>query len=436
MAKTAAQLKAEIKDIRNKIDAEVKKYDGQPMPDDVTKQCRAWDFELGGNETEGKTGLIAQYLEAAEHEKVAASNRQHLADLFSDGDAPKPTGDGKVSASTKNALRTLGAQFINDPQFKAWHASLTPNGQAISENMGVKSPMVSFDNVSPLQASLVTGLSSTSAGALVEPYRLPGITPLERDEITILDLVTRIPVSTDAFEYVRVTTETNAAAATLEATATNDGAKPESAVAMAVVSGIIETIAHWIPITRRAASDANQIMAYIDSFLRWGLLDALANEVLNGDGSTPNLVGLASTANTQSQAYDTDLLVTTRKARTLVRTNGKATPTAYLMNPVDWESIDLLTDNENRYYFGGPARMGMPVLWGLPVVEEERQASGAAWVGDWRELLLFDREQTNVYMTDSHSDFFIRNILVILAELRAGAGVRRPKAFVEIDMTA
>ena len=130
------------------------------------------------------------------------------------------------------------------------------------------------------------------------------------------------------------------------------------------------------------------------------------------------------------------MLTTTRKARTLVRTVGKATPTAYLMNPTDWETIDLLQDNQARYFFGGPSQMGMPVLWGLPVVEEERQAAGTAWVGDFREGLLFDREQTNVYMTDSHSDFFIRNILVILAELRAAFGVRRPKAFVEIDMAA
>ena len=161
-----------------------------------------------------------------------------------------------------------------------------------------------------------------------------------------------------------------------------------------------------------------------------------SEEVLNGDGSIPNLVGLANTPNTQSQAWVTDILTTTRKARTLVRTVGKATPTAFVMHPTDWETIDLLQDNEARYIFGGPQRLGTPVLWGLPAVEEERQAAGVGWVGDFREGLLFDREQTNMYMTDSHSDFFIRNVLVLLAELRAGFGVRRPKAFVEIDLTA
>jgi HK97 family phage major capsid protein len=424
MSRTAAHVKAEIQELRGKYEALIAKND--PAHDD---ELRSMDGNL--------EDLLAEYSQRSQDEQRASSNRQAMEQIFGNFDEKiKPTSDGAKRDEAKNANLSMGARFIQDEQFRAWHASLTPNGQHISENMPVKSPVTSFNTPAPLGAALVTGLSSTSAGALVETQRLPGITPLERDEITILDLVTRIPITTDAFEFVRVTTETNNAAATLEATSSADGAKPESAVAMAVVSGIIETIAHWIPITRRAASDASQIMAYIDAFLRWGLRDALADEVLNGDGTTPNLVGLANTSNTQSQAYSTGLLETTRKARTLVRTVGKATPTAYLMNPTDWESIDLLTDNENRYYFGGPMRMGMPVLWGLPVVEEERQAAGAAWVADWREGLLFDREQTNVYMTDSHSDFFIRNILVILAELRAGFGVRRPKAFVEIDLTA
>jgi hypothetical protein len=36
--------------------------------------------------------------------------------------------------------------------------------------------------------------------------------------------------------------------------------------------------------------------------------------------------------------------------------------------------------------------------------------------------------------TDSHSDFFIRNIIAILAEMRAAFGIIRPSAFVEVDL--
>ena len=428
MIKTAAQIRAELKTLRDTQAAELAKYPDGDMPESVADELRAADMKIAD--------MLAEFSQRQQDEGRAKSNRDAMSAIFASDQKSEPVSDRPRNAEREAVKRSLGERFVRDPQFAAWHQSLTQGGQRISDNMPVKSPVISFSSQPTIGATLITGLSSTSAGAAVIPQRLAGITPFERDMITVLDLVTRIPITSDAFEFVQVTSETNAAVPVLEATSANDGAKPESAAALAVVSGIIETIAHWVPITRRAASDANQIMAYVDDFLRWGLQDTLADQVLNGDGNTPNLDGLATQASTQSQAWDTDILTTTRKARTLVRTVGKATPTAYLMNPTDWETIDLLQDNNNRYYFGGPAQVGLPVLWGLPVIEEERQTAGAAWVGAWREALLFDREQTNVYMTDSHSDFFIRNILVLLAELRAGFGVRRPKAFVEIDLTA
>ena len=135
---------------------------------------------------------------------------------------------------------------------------------------------------------------------------------------------------------------------------------------------------------------------------------------------------------TQSQAFSVDLLTTTRKARTKVRVTGRAVATAYVMNPTDWETIDLLKDSEARYYFGGPSVLGTPRLWGLPVVESEAMTAGTSVVGDWRKAVLWDREQAQILTSDSHSDFFVRNLLAILAELRAAFGVLQPAAFVEI----
>jgi hypothetical protein len=57
-------------------------------------------------------------------------------------------------------------------------------------------------------------------------------------------------------------------------------------------------------------------------------------------------------------------------------------------------------------------------------------------VGDFRVATLWDRQSTQIYVTDSHSDFFIRNLIAILAELRAAFGVKRPAALVEMDLTA
>lgn len=431
MARTAAAVKAEIKDIRDKYEAIFAKGDATESEQD---EMRTMDVKL--------EELTIEYSNRLQDEQRAKSNREAMNKLFAGEGDNKPTGDGSKAVddgdklvNTRAEFESIGKRLIEHPDFKGWLDGMTGGGaRRISDNMSVKSPVIELPQTVHETKALITGLSSTSGGALVVNDRRNIIVPLGRDDLRVVDLLTRMSTSSDAVEFVRVTTETNNAAPVLEATSAADGAKPESAVAMAVVTEIVETIAHWIPITRRAASDANQIMSYVNDFLMWGLLDALNDQIINGTGTSPQLRGLDDLSGTQSQAFDTDILTTTRKARTKVRTVGKATPTAFVMSPENWEEIDLLQDNEARYFFGGPARMGAPMLWGLPVVEEEAVAADQGFVGDWRMGIIFDREQAQIYMTDSHDDFFIRNILVLLAEMRAAIAWLKPAAFVEITL--
>jgi HK97 family phage major capsid protein len=203
-----------------------------------------------------------------------------------------------------------------------------------------------------------------------------------------------------------------------------------------VVTETVKTIAHWIPATSRALQDAGQLRTLIDTFLRYGLEEELEDQILTGSGSGENFTGIMNTTGTSTQAYDTSLIITSRKARTKVMTQGRARPTAWVMNPLDWEDFDLLKDGEDRYYFGGPMAMGTPRLWGLPVVESEGMTEGFAIVADWRLAVLWDRMRVSISVSNQHSDFFIRNLVAILAEMRAAFGVLRPAAFVETDLTA
>lgn len=342
---------------------------------------------------------------------------------------------GGKSTQEPERKGTIGEQFTDDPEFNEWFSRVAPNGNFPRKTALGASPAVQFK-------TLLTGLSSTSAGAFVTNDRL-GLVDAGTfaRPLTIRDLVTNGRTGSDTIEYVRQGTHTNNAATVAEATATSGGtgAKPESAMALSVVTETVKTIAHWIPATRRALADAGQLRTLIDSFLRYGLEEELEDQIVNGDGSGENFTGIFNTSGTSTQAYDTNLLITARKARTKVRTLGRATPTAYVMHPNDWQAFDLLTENSSNqgpFYFGGPMQMGTPRLWGLPVIESEAITEGTALVADWRLAVLWDRQQAQILTSDSHSDFFIRNLIAILAEMRAAFGVIRPAAFVEIDLTA
>lgn len=339
---------------------------------------------------------------------------------------PMPGGTGNVPAP---ASKTLGEAFLADPNIKSFLDPFIKSGH-VPEKARIQSP--SFE-----LKTLITGASDTSGGALTTIDYKPFVT-LPFRMLTLRDIITIGQTNSDLVEYPRITSQTNAAAPTAEATATSgaSGTKPESAVALEKVTAAVKTIAHWIPVTRRALADAAQIRTWIDQFLRYGFEEELEDQIIGGSGSGENFTGITNTSGTTAQAWDTDLLTTTRKARTKVKVTGRATPNAYLLHPTDWESIDLLQDNEARYYFGGPRAIGNPFLWGLPVVESEGVTQGEGFCGDFKQVVLWDREQAAITMSDSHSDFFIRNMIAILAEMRAAMGILRPAAIVEMDLTA
>lgn len=336
--------------------------------------------------------------------------------------------------------KSIGERFVELPAYKDWLKMVAPTGSIPDSAKGLHSPPLSFGGLRELemQAALISGESSTSAGAFVTPAYYPGLTDLGRRPLTIRQVITNLQTGSDTVEFVRITTETNAAAAIAEATAAagGSGVKPESTLAFERVSTPVKTIAHWIPATKRALSDAAQLRGLIDAFLRYGLEEELEDQIANGDGVGENFTGILNTSGTQAQAWDTNVLTTTRKARRKVRTVGRRVPNAFIMHPEDWEIIDLLQDNEARYIFGGPMVMGTPRLWGLPVIESEAVPLGTALVGDLSVCVLWDREEASITVSDSHSDFFIRNLVAILAELRAAFGILKPNAIVEIDMTA
>ena len=408
---------------------------------DVAAKAEAEGRNLTAEERTEITDLIG---------KAKAANDQILA---LDGDAKlrdelsilgRPAGDlAKGATALPGEGKTLGEKFTSSEEFRGWLSSVAPSGRIAESAKGLHSPAVAFG-----MKDLVTGASPTSGGALVSnDWRglLDGLSQFQRP-LTIVDLITRGATQSDTVEYARVTGFTNNAAPVPEAStagaipdpdATNTaGLKPESGLALEKVTAAVKTIAHWLPATKRALSDAAQIRTLIDQFLRYGLEEVLEDQVLTGDDTGENFEGILSVSGTQGQAWDTDLLTTTRKARTLVRTVGRARPTAFVFHPNDNERIDLLKNSNGDFYFGGPTSNPSAPLWGLPRVESEAMPEGTGMVADWRMAVLWDREEAAIQVSDSHADFFVRNLVAILAEMRAAFGVIRPKAFVEIDLTA
>jgi HK97 family phage major capsid protein len=338
---------------------------------------------------------------------------------------------------------SLTDQFMGSDAWRSYVSAVAPQGFAARQR--IESPKIEIaGSIIPgmTRRGLVTGGSVTSAGALILPSQA-GIFDegTFQRELSVLDVITRGTTDSDTVEYVRTTGFTNLAAIVPEADNVADtddtGRKPWSTIALARIQESVQTIAHGEAATTRALADAGQMRTIIENWLRYGLLEALEDEIVGGAGGADHFDGILTVANTQSQAFATDIATTIRKAKTKVRIGGKARANAVLLNPEDWETLDLYMtlegpgSNFRQATDESPAR-----IFGLSIVETEAVEAGTAIVGDFRRAVLWDRQQTTVQATSGYMDFFMKNLVAILAELRAAFGVIRPAAFVITDVSA
>jgi HK97 family phage major capsid protein len=199
-----------------------------------------------------------------------------------------------------------------------------------------------------------------------------------------------------------------------------------------LASKAIVTLAHWIPASRQVLADAQMLGAHVDNRLRYGLALEEEDQILNGAGTGGNIDGLLNQATAYNAGATGDQrLDTILKAMRQVM-NSEYIADGILLSNFDWTEILLLKDTQGRYLFGNPAEMRAPQVWGLPVVATNAVTNGTFAVAAFQlAAQLWDREDATVRVAEQHSDFFVRNMVAILAEERMGLTVTRATAIVK-----
>jgi len=352
---------------------------------------------------------------------------------------------GKEEETQEEVKGSMGERFAQNKAYKAWMKQVAPNGHIPESAKGLNSPAFQVDMPFEKKAVL-TGASATSGGAFVQNDDTGIYVPMGRKPLKLRDLISVRSTNSDTVEFVQQTAKVTQAAGVAEATSAamptvtqatgaivlnpGGGYKPEGTMTFVKVSTPVETVAVWIPVTKRALADAAQLRGIIDQELRDSLMDEIENNILFGQ-ATPDFVGVAETTGILTQSYDTSILTTARKAITNLATNGlEASPTAFVVAPADWEAVEL------ALFAAAPYLPYQQSMWRIPVVESQYLTAGTAYLGNWKQAVMWDRQQVTISVSDSHADFFIRNLVAVLAEARAAFGVLKPKSFVEIATAA
>lgn len=367
-------------------------------------------------------GLLPQIKEAKQDEEILAGARA-LANEIGGHPGLKHAETGRKGWA-KDAVKSLRGSMTDQRG--------TGIKALVSGTIGVANPVAG--GIATIAAAprtildLLRGDTATDAG---DPYA-PGSYSFESTDQLAASLFGSDGGGSNTFSYLRQTVRNNQAAPVPD-----HGVKPTSIYTMQEIEDRYRVIAHLSePIPQRYFHDDKALADFLASEMALGLEWEVEEQALLGDGIGENLTGILSTSGIQVQAYASDLLTTTRQALTKLQVGGM-TPTAWAVNPVDAEKFDLLREGtgDGAFLLGGPGTGSAASLWTIPRVPSNAVPAGTAVLADWTQAKLQTRQDSTLHV-DTSGTLFTKNEVVFRMEGRFGLAVRRPSAFVSVDLTA
>lgn len=314
---------------------------------------------------------------------------------------------------------TIGEQFVESDQYKTAFA----NGARQGQNVGI-------------EVKAITSLSTDANGSAGDAVRVERVQSpmmmLPDRQLSVRNLIAPGNTSSSSIEYVQETGFTNNAGMVAEGTL-----KPESTLKLDLKQAPVRKIAHWFLASAEILADAPGLRSMIDHRLRYGLAFVEDVQLLKGDGTGQNLLGIKPQASAYAvpsglTGYATPTMIDKLRIAQLQVALALYPADGQVLHPIDWALIEMQKDTQGRYMIGNPQGTLAPTLWGLPVVPTMAQTVGQFTVGSWKMgAQLFDREQSGVLVSTEDGDNFRRNMVTILAEERLALTVYRPEAFVD-----
>jgi HK97 family phage major capsid protein len=260
-----------------------------------------------------------------------------------------------------------------------------------------------------------------------QPNRVDGLFGVARRKLSLIDLLPGLDVTSQTFEFVRIGAYTSNAAVQVA----EGDAKAKSDVPSSVISANISTIAHYTKASLQVLSDASALMQQVNNLLRYGVLDKLENELINGAGTAGKISGLLTqaTAATTGATANADKI---GQAKTQLESAGWM-PGMIVLNPTNWFTI-MSERSADGYVLGSPRDPAPASLWGVPVVTSPSLAAGTALVLDPQQTALLQRQQVTMAASREDGANFTTNMVTILAELRAGLAVFAPAAVLKVTL--
>lgn len=384
---------------------------------DIIAKAKAEDRDLTPEEV---TEIEAKSAEIKElDEKIAAQAKgKALLDSFATLGPDEPEGDTPAAKSLGEfAAKAIGEQMRNARGSK--FTLTTPEFKAASDTHTVASSLAPA--VTTVDTNLVTGV---------------------RRRLTVRDLLGAETISGSAITYF-VEGALEGDFTTVAEGATKPQLHYEDPTA---VTESLKKIAAFIKESDEIMEDLPWYVSAINSRLLYNLGLFEENQLLSGNGTGTNILGLLNRVGVQTEAGETtaDHADAIFRAITKVSTGSGLDADGIVINPTDYQRLRLTKDGNGQYFGGGffSGQYGQggiieqPPLWGLRTVVTPAIAAGTVLVGAFAQAAsVVQKGGVRVESTNTDGTDFINNRITIRAEERVALAARRPAGFVKVTLT-
>ncbi len=327
----------------------------------------------------------------------------------------------KEPSAAPQKAKSMGDAFINSDGYRGLKTrGLKGNWSsgAVELNFGAK--------VQDGQSLHVVSESDDGAGMWESPTNLrPNILggiqgPIEQ-RLTVADLLGAGTTDSNTIVYLKEVLTSNGADITAEG-----GLKPVSDIDFDKVTTAVDKIATFLPISDEMLEDEPQIVSYINGrlvvFVRQREEEYLVDKI----------VAAAGTASSAGELDGDNLFDGIAAAIMHVRQDAQLEPDALLVSPLDAARMDVAraVGGDGAYFSGGPYAAPSQSPWGLRRVVTTAVDDGSPIVGAFRDgATVWRRGGLSVEASNSHMDYFRRNLTALRAEERLALTIFRDAAF-------
>lgn len=288
-----------------------------------------------------------------------------------------------------------------------------------------KGQSVSFDMKAV--ADMTFAVNFSTADSSVAQVR-PGIIELPKRKLHIRQLLQGGTMGTSTFDYVKEVTGEEAPETVAEGSAKN-----QFHLSLQEVSSPSQYIAGYIRLSRKMLDDVQGMTTFLQSRLLELLLREEDDQLINGDGTSPNISGITDSGNytAASTAETAEALMLIDAISQLEGYDREAN--GILLHPTDYWTLAKLS-NLNQSSVVVTSENGVLRIGGVPVFRSTACAVDQYIVGDWAMGANFlVREAPRVEFSYEDATNFTTNKVTVRVEERVAFPIYGDNYFIVGD---